>query len=555
MSRLQLIYILGATTTLLGGPERIVNGADARAVALTGQPAPGTLSGTVFVDFEGLPDNGPAINNRGQTAFRATVHSGVADSTDLNERGIWSEGSGALDLVLLGQNPLYPILNDSGNTAFYASERILITQNDSLNTVATAGSQAADVPVGTMYFNLSNPGINNRGEVIFRAFLQPNSDGGIWAGTPNALNLIARQGDQAAGVEHGRYQYFLFNPSINDAGHIAFLASLYGTSNVPSDDSGIWTGQSGMLRLVAREGSNAPDTPVGSVFDRLNSPALGDQGQVAYLGFLREGGGDVVADNSQGIWMDRDGVPSLIARAGDFAPGASDGAVFRSFNDPVLGGNENIAFRGFLREGVGGVITENRMGIWSGDGDNLKLIARSQEAAPGTQGVFNFMDLDSLNINDRGQVAFLGGLLIGEGITENDNLGIWAEDATGVLQLVVRTGSELEVAPNVFRFVTGLDLLGAAAKIGSGFNDLGQIAFIANFSDGSSGIFVSNRVAVPEPDSSLLVIVLALQRPRRRDGGGALHVGRHVQAIADRSVRLLARRIHALAGDRDGQAA
>jgi hypothetical protein len=121
------------------------------------------------------------------------------------------------------------------------------------------------------------------------------------------------------------------------------------------------------------------------------------------------------------------------------------------------------------------------------------------------------MDLDSLSINDRGQVAFLGGLQVGEGgVTENDNLGIWAEDATGVLQLVVRTGSELEVAPNVFRVVTELDLLGAAAKIGSGFNDFGQIAFIANFSDGSSGIFVSNRVAVPEPDSSQLVIVLAL---------------------------------------------
>jgi hypothetical protein len=511
MSRFQFIYILGATATLLGESECIVNGADVRAVALTGQPAPGTLSGMVFVNFEGLPTNGPTINNYGQTAFRAIVQSGVDNSVDPNDSGVWSEESGALNLLLLGQNPLYPILNDSGNTAFYASERILITQSGSLNTVATAGSQAADVPVGTTYFSLSNPGINNRGEVIFRAFLQPNSDGGIWAGPSNALNLIARQGDQAAGIENGRYQYFLFNPSINDAGQVAFLASLNGTSNVPNDDSGIWTGQSGVLRLVAREGSHAPETPVGSVFDRLNSPALGDQGQVAYLGFLREGSGDVVADNSQGIWMDRDGVPSLIARAGDFAPGASDGTVFRSFNDPVLGGNEKIAFRGFLREGVGGVNTENRMGIWSGDGDNLKLIARAQEAAPGTQGVFNFMDLDSLSINDRGQVAFLGGLQVGVGgVTESDNSGIWAEDAKGVLQLVVRTGSELEVTPNVFRVITGLDLLGAAAKIGSGFNDLGQIAFIANFSDGSSGIFVSNRVAVPEPDSLLLVILLAL---------------------------------------------
>jgi hypothetical protein len=494
-----------------------------RTVALTGTPAPGTPGGTVFVNFEGLPTNGPAINNRGETAFRATVNPDLGGSPDNNSTGVWSEESGTLALVLLGQDPLYPVLNDTGNTTFWTSGRIWLTQHGALVSVATVGSQAADVPAGNTYFSLGNPGLNNSGEVIFRAFLQPNSDGGVWAGTPTTLKLIARQGDQAAGIEPGgRYQYFLFNPSINDAGQVAFLASLNGTKHVPYDDSGIWTAHSGVVRLVAREGSNAPGTPTDSVFERLNFPTLGDHGQVAYVGFLREGTGDVIADNSQGIWLDREGVPSLVVRAGDLAPGTPDGAVFRSFNDPVLGGSDHIAFRGFLREGVGGVRTENRMGIWSGEGDQLKLVARSQDSAPGTQGVFNFMDLDSLGINARGQVAFLADLQIGEGgVTENDDLGIWAEDADGVLQLVVRTGSELEVAPNDFRVLSDLDLLGATAKLGQGFNDLGQVAFIAKFSDGSSGIFISNRVAVPEPDSSRLALVLifaAYTNESRRSG-------------------------------------
>jgi hypothetical protein len=121
------------------------------------------------------------------------------------------------------------------------------------------------------------------------------------------------------------------------------------------------------------------------------------------------------------------------------------------------------------------------------------------------------MDLDSLSINDRGQVAFLGGLQVGVGgVTEDDDLGIWAEDIAGVLQLVIRTGSELEVAPNDFRLLTGLELLGASTKVGSGFNDFGQLAFIAKFSDGSSGIFISNHVAVPEPATLLLAMVAAL---------------------------------------------
>ena len=43
----------------------------------------------------------------------------------------------------------------------------------------------------------------------------------------------------------------------------------------------------------------------------------------------------------------------------------------------------------------------------------------------------------------------------------------------------------------------------------SGFNNLGQLAFAATFTDFSRGIFVSNRVAVPEPSSLLLAALAA----------------------------------------------
>ena len=62
----------------------------------------------------------------------------------------------------------------------------------------------------------------------------------------------------------------------------------------------------------------------------------------------------------------------------------------------------------------------------------------------------------------------------------------------------------------------------------SGFNDRGQVAFLATFTDGSSGLFVSNLVAVPEPDTGLLccLVVMAMGLCRRRqeariDGLGA----------------------------------
>jgi hypothetical protein len=51
---------------------------------------------------------------------------------------------------------------------------------------------------------------------------------------------------------------------------------------------------------------------------------------------------------------------------------------------------------------------------------------------------------------------------------------------------------------------------------------LDQLAFRASFTDGSSGVFVSNRVAVPEPSSLLLAALAAagllLLRRRGRSG-------------------------------------
>ena len=79
------------------------------------------------------------------------------------------------------------------------------------------------------------------------------------------------------------------------------------------------------------------------------------------------------------------------------------------------------------------------------------------------------------------------------------------------MQLIARRGDLLEVAPGDFRTISGLNLVngfsldsGTGNSDGrpSGFNNLGQLAFQASFTDGSSGIFVSNLVAVPEPDAA-----------------------------------------------------
>jgi hypothetical protein len=76
----------------------------------------------------------------------------------------------------------------------------------------------------------------------------------------------------------------------------------------------------------------------------------------------------------------------------------------------------------------------------------------------------------------------------------------------------------LKTGPNDFRKISSLDF---AANSGngdgrqSGFNDRGQIAFAAFFMDGSSGVFVSDVVAVPEPGGYALLAALVLSVVRR----------------------------------------
>ena len=68
---------------------------------------------------------------------------------------------------------------------------------------------------------------------------------------------------------------------------------------------------------------------------------------------------------------------------------------------------------------------------------------------------------------------------------------IWATNLAGNLELIARTGNFLEVAPGDSRVISDVQI--------GGFNNLGQVAFRAEFTDGTSGAFVSNLVAVPEP--------------------------------------------------------
>jgi hypothetical protein len=229
-------------------------------------------------------------------------------------------------------------------------------------------------------------------------------------------------------VAFGNLSSVLF-PGINNAGHAAFLAQLAGTGVDDTNDSGIWSEGGGSLGLVARAGSPAPGTLAGINFKGFEPRiVLNAAGQTAFRADLT---GNVTSVDDSGIWSEGGGSLTMVARKGSPAPGAPAGVNFDAFREPVL--------------------------------------------------------------NGAGRTAFVADFT-GNVTPDVDPEGIWAEDPTGTLGLVVRAGDAIEVAPGDARTVSELRFVGGSGLEDgrpAGFNDAGQVAFRAKFTDGSEGVFVS----------------------------------------------------------------
>ena len=515
-----------AGALLLSGPAW---GLSIQTVALTGDVAPGA-GGAVYSGFIA-----PALDDSGRTAFFGILTgSGVSVS---NSTGIWSEGSGSLALVARAgdvapgtSSATYgsfnaPVLNDAGQTAFGGVLALgggVTSSNDhgiwsegsgSLGLVAREGHLAPGTASAT-YAGFGAPVLNDSGETAFRGTLTGSTNiSGIWSGAAGSLALVARAGDAAPGVTGAVYSDFT-DPLINDSGQTAFRGVLaLGGSVTSSNDHGIWSEGSGSLALVAREGSLAPGT-ASATYAGFGTPVLNDSGETAFRGTLTG------STNISGIWSGGAGSLALVARAGDAAPGAT-GAFYSSFTDPLINDSGDTLFSAFLTGA--GVDSTNDRGIWLEGTGSLALVVREGDIAPGA-GSAEYRFFGTTVLNDGGQTAFFGALT-GSGVTASNNTGIWAQNSAGVLELIAREGDLLEVAPGDNRTVSSLSFFGNTGNgdgRASGFNNSGELAFLAGFTDGSRGIFLSSfDVQAPAPGTlgllgmGLLGVMASARRSRR----------------------------------------
>jgi hypothetical protein len=473
-----------------------------QVVARSGQSAPGSQSGV----FENIGEI--SADASGRISFSAVLAGTVATSNS----GIWTENGGTLRAIVV------------------------------------EGSDAPGTAVGAKFGNFTLHGTsyssNEAGQIVFPAQLQQGSGGvtnsndrGIWIDNGGLLSLVAREASPAPDVAPGGTFATIRAAQINQSGQIVFPADLQpGTGDVTVDSQfGLWDGNPGAPELVARQGQHLPGTPDEHLLHHFYTYAIGDGGHVVFTAELGPFG-VITIDNFNGIWSGKKNDLHLVARRGDHAPGTPAGAVYggsgnsgSGFYPPAINIHGDVAFQSDLRVGLGGVNLSNDSAIWVEKSGIVQLVVREGDFAPGVPGGFfhDFIEPAAPLFNNSGHIAFSAVLSSSNGAVSNaNNRGIWAQDPLGTLTLVARTGDLVDVddGPGVDLRTISLLLLRSGSTGQSGtpntFNDAGQLAFEARFTDGTQGVFLWSPNNVPEPSTiSVLLIgttgLIRLRRPHR----------------------------------------
>lgn len=364
-------------------------------------------------------------------------------------------------------------------------------------TVALKGDAAPGTAAGVVFETFDSANLNAAGSVVFTATLSgPGVDAtnllALWSEGGGALGLVARQGSQAPGTEAGVVFDFIDHPIIDDSGGAACLASLTGPGVDFTNNLGLWSSGVGGLTLVARTGSQAPGTPAGTAFSFFDNSVvlLNAAGQTGFRGILT--GVGVNPTNDRGIWSQASGTLDLVIRSGDPAPGTPAGTFFLFLLDsPVFNDLGQAAFSASLTGA--GVTPADNSGIWSQGGGALALVARAGDPAPGTEMGVSFDGLLNvpLAINNAGQTVFRG-KLVGPGIDASNDTGIWLQDA-GSLTLVSRGGDPA---------MPGVAFVGFGPPV---LNGAGRTAFTATLT--GAGVDSTNDAGVWSKEVGILNLV------------------------------------------------
>ena len=498
----------------------VQNGDVVRTVAFSGDTR-GT-NPTLPIGSLGIP----VINDLGQTAFFAELNGPsivgtggrgdalFTEATPLGLSQVFRESEfvpGSDEMQTLTAFPNVANFSNSGQTVQNVGGRIGVLRRlilrasssedlevlvDSSGTVSGLSGTSISSPFG------DNLRLNDRGEVSFSSnnslFSDTGGQGFRVVASQNQILEAAQVPGLSADVLLATVDSFALNDSSQN---------LFG-STFSSLESGLLLEDNGMFSLVASTGI---DIEPGLRADRIFDATLNNRGDTVFNALV-EGDG-VTSSSDTAIVGNVGGSLEILVREGDAVQGTDFtftdfGAISRL---PALGGGGDITFVSTL-SGVGGptdglfIVDEN---------GTVDLIAQEGETLPGLSDGEVINGFSPPSINENGQVAFQASVR-GDDVTFDNDRVIFAQDTDGILQLIAREGDLLNVSDDPtspdFRPIDGLNFFGGSGDgdgISSGFNNLGQVAFRAEF-EFQSGVFVSSSVSsVPEPSSVPALLMVA----------------------------------------------
>ena len=271
----------------------------------------------------------------------------------------------------------------------------------------------------------------------------------------NEITTAALFGQATPNLGPGITLNNVFGASINDAGEVSFIGQLSGSGIGPDNTQAMMVSNpSSGVHLVAQEGDQVPGAAAGVELDfTFVETAAGGGSSLAFVNRLRGPGAGLFTRDAM-LTGDTGNGFSVLARAGDPAPGFQSGVNHFAFGDPAMNEAREIAFVG----GVAGpgISLNNSTAIFSsGGGSGLRLVAKSFDPAPVPGGGANYFilggqQLEPSFLNDAaidgaGNAAFAS-TLQGPNISGTNNSAIFREETGLGVQLVVQSG---ELAPGV----------------------------------------------------------------------------------------------------------
>lgn len=342
---------------------------------------------------------------------------------------------------------------------------------------------------GAQLEGIAGAALNASGQVVVQATLREGV-GGVTAGDRDAVWRIDSSGKSSlARTGVGSVPGLVADPFATlPSMSIDDAGAIALLATVQSAKQGVW-------RFPAiGAGSLTAITNVSAVPGVANGKylALGPElfqstaGAVAIDGRMQIGPGGVGSTNDRGIWLYDSSSSALVSREG--VSSVPDLPAASKFAVPSAAGvnhaGETVAF-GTLQTGEG-ITSDNNFGLWRLVPGGGILLAWQQSSSVG--GVPNAMFANFLNptINGEGHVAFDGELAATAGVTAATSHGIWRFEGTGTLS-IARSG--VGGVPGA----EGADFNSLGAPL---LNNAGQIAFRATLAVGVGGVTAENSVGL-----------------------------------------------------------